>query len=131
MATLKFTNKRIITASNYKELSATYLEQMAFGATMGFGKEYTTPEDFLAQCGDGDIEDGEVELWDVEDAKNPYKPLYDCWIYMYGDTANIFHTGTTKDTGVAMTQSNFEVLVSTAENEQLAKDLHKAHRQKD
>ena len=87
---LIFKNKRRITSENYKELSPIQLQQMAICATTVFGNDYTTPEHLLEQCGDGDIEDGYVLLFDVVDKKTKDKVLYECWLYLYDETANVF-----------------------------------------
>jgi len=129
MTTLQFKNKRIINAENYKELSPVYLQQMAIGATLGFGEEFNTPEHFLEQNGDGDIEEGSVELWDIVDASAPDRVLYDCWYYL-ADTANVFYAGTDKDTGIAMCQDSFDNHTGTEEGEELAATLQKAYYQK-
>jgi hypothetical protein len=126
MQKLKFKNKRIIDTSNYKSLSDVHLKQMALGATMGFGSNYKTAEDFLEQCGDGDIEDGEVELWDIVDTANPNKPLYEFWYYL-GDTGNIFFAGTTNDIGIAMCQDSFDNHTDDDDNDVLAEALEKAY----
>jgi hypothetical protein len=107
MTKLKFQNYRQITAENYKELSEIQLQQMAISATLGFGEEYTTPEHFLEQSGDGDIEEAMVELWDVVDTANPNVVVYECWVYIV-DTANVFFVGTTTDTNAAMCQWSFD-----------------------
>ncbi len=125
MATLKFQNHRRITAKNYKELSEIHLQQMAISATLGYGKEYTTPEHFLEQSGDGDMEEAIVELWDVVEADKPDVVLYDCWVYIV-DTANVFFAGTTKDTNAAMCQFSFDDHSGDGSNEELCSDLQKA-----
>lgn len=125
MATLKFQNHRQITAKNYKELSEIHLQQMAISATLGYGKEYTTPEHFLEQSGDGDMEEAIVELWDVVEADKPDVVLYDCWVYIV-DTANVFFAGTTKDTNAAMCQFSFDDHSGDGSNEELCSDLQKA-----
>jgi len=130
MANLIFKNLREINVGNYKDLSETYLKQMAISATLGFGKEYKTPEHFLEQCGDGDINDGFVELYDIVEKENPDKVLYDCWFYL-GDTANVFFAGTTKDTLAAMCQDSFDDHTADGSNEQLCADLQKAYYNKD
>lgn len=130
MATLQFKDKREINAGNYKELAPVYLKQMAIGATLGFGEEFNTPEHFLEQCGDGDINDGMVELWDIVDESEPEKVLYDCWYYL-ADTANVFYAGTDKDTGIAMCQDSFDNHIGGAEADALAEALQKAYYQKE
>ena len=125
MATLEFKNCREINASNYKKLSKIHLQQMALGATMGFGEDFKTAKHFLEQTGDGDIEDGVVELWDVIDAKNPEKVLYECWVYL-ADTANVFFAGTATDTQAAMCQWSFDDHTGDGRNEELCADLQKA-----
>jgi hypothetical protein len=126
MAELLFKNCRIINVNNYKSLSEIQLKQMALGATMGFGKEYNTPEHFLEQCGDGDIEEGGVELWDIVDQKKPNEVLYECWYYL-GDTANVFFAATANDTQAAMCQGSFDDHTKDGSNEQLCADLQKAY----
>lgn len=130
MAELLFKNCRNINVNNYKSLSNIQLQQMALGATMGFGKEYKTPEHFLEQSGDGEIEEGEVELWDIVDMKKPNEVLYECWYYL-GDTANVFFAGTTKDTQAAMCQDSFDDHTIDGSNKQLCADLQKAYYAKD
>ena len=125
MPTLQFKNCRQITAENYKKLSKIQLEQMAISATLGFGDEYTTAEHFLEQSGDGDINDGVVELWDVVAAENPKKVLYECWVYL-ADTANVFFVGTTKDTQAAMCQWSFDDHTGNGSNTELCEDLQDA-----
>jgi len=125
MPNLQFKNKRIIDAKNYKTLNEVYITQMAIGATLGFGEEYNTAEHFLAECGDGDIEDGQVELWDIVEASNPDHVLYDCWCYLV-DTANVFHAGTVQETGVGMCQFSFDDHTNTEEGRNLAQDLQTA-----
>ena len=98
---------------------------MALGATMGFGEEFKTAKHFLEQSGDGDIEDGAVELWEVIDAKNPEKVLYECWVYL-ADTANVFFAGTATDTQAAMCQWSFDDHTEDGKNEELCADLQKA-----
>lgn len=129
MPTLKFQNFREINAENYKTLSEIQLQQMAVSATLGFGAEYITAEHFLEQSGDGDINDGVVELWDVVDTENPEKVLYECWVYL-ADTANVFHVGTTNDTQAAMCQWSFDDHTGDGSNEELCSDLQKAFDEK-
>jgi hypothetical protein len=52
---------------------------------------YNTAEHLLEQCGDGNIEDGYVLLFDVVDANDQDKILYDCWLYLFDETANVFY----------------------------------------
>lgn len=130
MANLKFTNQRQITAENYKELSNIQLQQMAISATLGYGKEFTTPEHFLEQSGDGDMEESVVELWDVVEADKPNIVLYECWVYIV-DTANVFFAGTTKDTLAAMCQWSFDDHTRDGSGEELCNDLQIAFDAKD
>lgn len=123
---LIFKNKRRITSENYKELSPIQLQQMAICATTVFGNDYTTPEHLLEQCGDGDIEDGYVLLFDVVDKKTKDKVLYECWLYLYDETANVFFAGTTDDVNVGMSQSFFEDYTD-GKNTQLTEDLQDAY----
>lgn len=129
MATLLFRNKREITGENYLELTPIYLKQMEKAATLGFGEQCTTAEQFLEETGDGDIEESYAELWDVADEKNPYIVLYNCWVYL-ADTATVFHAGTDTDTGIGMCQWSFESHSKDADM-QLAKDLQVAFNSKD
>lgn len=122
MAKLKFTNHRQITAQNYKALNEIHLQQMAISATLGFGEEYTTPEHFLEQSGDGDMDDAVVELWDVVEDSNPNVVLYECWVYIV-DTANVFFAGTTKDTKAAMCQWSFDDHTGDGSGKELCNDL--------
>ena len=124
MATLQFKNKREINAENYQDLAPVYLLQMAKAATLGYGEEFTTAEDFLSESGDGVIEDGIVELYDVVDSNNPNKVLYDCWVYLV-DTATVFHAGTDTDTGVGMSKWSFNKHSKEADDT-LAADLQLA-----
>lgn len=126
MANLQFKNKREINSENYKDLTEIHLQQMAISATLGFGSEYTTPEHFLEQTGDGDIEDGLAELWDIVDMVHPDKTIYECW-YFLGDTANVFVAGTTTDTDAAMCQDSFDDMSGDGSCEELCKDLQKAY----
>jgi hypothetical protein len=121
---LQFQNGRLITGRNYKTLDAVGLKQMAICARNGFGKEFTTPEHFLEQCGDGEFEEGEAELWDVTDSENPEKILYNAWIYL-ADTGNVFDAGTDKDTGVGMIQFDF-VDLKTNKNTALSDAIQEA-----
>ena len=130
MANLEFKNHRQITAENYKELSEVHLQQMAISATLGYGDEYTTPEHFLEQSGDGDMEDAVVELWDVVDTSNPDVVLYDCWVYLV-DTGNVFFASTTKDTLAAMCQWSFDDHTADGSNKELCNDLQIAFDKKD
>ena len=123
---LIFKNKRKITGENYKELAPIYLAQMAICATAGFGKEYNTAEHLLEQCGDGNIEDGYALLFDVVDTNDQDKILYDCWLYLFDETANVFFTGTTNDVNVGMSQSFFEDYTD-GKNTQLTEALQKAY----
>ena len=125
MTELKFINKRDINANNYKELPPVYIKQMEISATLGFGPDYATAEAFLEQCGDGDVEETFIELWDVVDSSNPDKALYDCWVYLV-DTANVFYAGTDNETGVGMCQSYFENIGGIEGGDDLAKALQKA-----
>ena len=125
MATLKFQNYRKITAENYKKLSEIQLQQMAINATLGFGKDFTTPEHFLEQSGDGDIKEAVVELWDVVEADKANFVLYECWVYL-ADTANVFLAGTIKDTNAAMCQWSFDDQTGDGSNEELCNDLQSA-----
>lgn len=129
MANLQFKNCRQIDANNYKQLTEIQLEQMAISATLGYGKEYTTPEHFLEQCGDGDMDAAVVELWDVVDTENPEKVLYECWVYI-SDTANVFLAGTITDTQAAMCQWSFDDHTSDGSNEELCADLQTAFDEK-
>ncbi len=123
---LQFKNKRKVTLKNYKTLSPVHLQQMAICATTGFGKNYTTPEQFLEQCGDGKIEEGYALLFDIVGSKAKNKVLYECWLYMYDETANVFFAGTTDDVNVGMSQSFFEDYTD-GENEVLVEDLQDAY----
>lgn len=123
---LQFKNKRKITSKNYKTLSPVHLQQMAICATTGFGEKYTTPEHFLEQCGDGKIEEGYALLFDIVDSKAKNKVLYECWLYMYDETANVFFVDTTTDVNVGMSQSFFEDYTN-GENEVLVEDLQDAY----
>lgn len=123
-----FKNKRKITADNYKKLAPIHLQQMSICATTGFGKEYTTPEDLLEQCGDGSMEEGYVLLFDVVNENAKDKVLYECWIYLYDETANVFFAGTINDVNVGMSQSFFEDYTE-GENTQLTEDLQQAYYQ--
>ena len=125
MPTLQFKNCRQINGENYKKLSKIQLEQMAISATLGFGNEFTTAEDFLEQSGDGDINEAVVELWDVIDTEKPDKILYECWVYL-ADTANVFFVGTTKDTQAAMCQWSFDDHTGNGGNTELCEDLQDA-----
>jgi hypothetical protein len=125
MSKLQFKNHRQINAQNYKKLSKIQLEQMAISATLGFGDEYTTPEHFLEQSGDGDINEAVVELWDVVETTKPEEVLYECWVYIV-DTANVFFVGTTKDTEAAMCQWSFDDHSKNGTNEELCNDLQEA-----
>ncbi len=130
METLIFKNCRIITQENYKELAPVYLEQMALSAGFGFGEEFTTAEEFLEQSGDGDIEQGEIEFWDVVSEKEPNKVLYNCWVYL-ADTANVFEAGTAIDTGIGMCQWSFELLRAKEDKAELLDALQDAFDLKD
>lgn len=112
---LVFKNCRKINYQNYKELAPVYIEQMAISATLGFGKQYTTAEDFLDQCSEGD-DSVMIELWDVVSENEPEKVLYDCWVYIV-DTANVFYAGTANDTGIGMCQWYFEGSLEDDEKE--------------
>ncbi len=125
MKKLQFKNHREVNAGNYKKLSKTHLDQMAISATLGFGEEYTTAEHFLEQSGDGDINDGAVELWDIVDTSTPEKVIYECWVYL-ADTANVFFAGTTNDTLAAMCQWSFDDHTSDGSNEELCAALQEA-----
>lgn len=107
MTALRFTNLRNITSENFAELPELHLRQMARAATLGFGVEYTTAEQFLEQTGDGDLEDGSAELWDVVDAADD-RVLYEAWVYLV-DTCTVFPAGTDLDSGIGMSQWSFEV----------------------
>lgn len=123
---LEFINKRKITADNYKELSTLHLQQMAICATTGFGTEYTTAEHLLEQCGDGNIEDGYALLFDIVNINEPDKILYECWLYLFDETANVFFVGTTNDVNIGMSQSFFEDYTDE-KNAQLTEDLQAAY----
>lgn len=125
METLFFKNCRIITQENYKDLAPVYLEQMGITAGFGFGEEFTTAEDLLEQSGDGDMEDAEVELWDVVAENEPNKVLYNCWVYL-ADTANVFEAGTAIDIGIGMCQWSFELLRTTEDKAELLDALQEA-----
>ena len=129
MANLVFKNLREINSQNYKSLSEIQLQQMAISATLGFGEAYITAEHFLEQSGDGNINDGCVELWDVIDTENPNTILYECWVYL-ADTANVFFVGTTKDTNAAMCQWSFDDHSSDNSIAALCADLQKAFDEK-
>ncbi|MBC8109832.1 MAG: hypothetical protein H7Y04_02095 [Verrucomicrobia bacterium] len=129
MPKLAFKNCRLIHAENYKKLDSIHLKQMGISATLGFGEDYTIPEHFLEQCGDGDIKDGEVELWDVIEAKSPEKVLYECWVYL-ADTANVFFVGTVKDTNAAMCQWSFDDHTEDGSIRELCSDLQEAFDEK-
>jgi len=66
-----------------------------------------------------------VELWDVVEAANPTKVLYECWVYL-GDTANVFIAGTAEDTDAAMCQWSFDDHTEDGSNEQLCAGLQEA-----
>lgn len=125
MTKLSFKNCRLINAENYKSLGEIHLKQMEISATLGFGKEYKTAEHFLEQSGDGDIDQGEVELWNVVATNDPTKLLYECWVY-HADTANVFYMGTTKDTNAAMCQFSFDDHSKDGSLEELCSDLQEA-----
>ena len=125
MGKLKFINRREINSLNYKDLNEVYLQQMAISATLGYGEEFTTPEHFLEQSGDGDIDEAVVELWNVVEAANPEVVLYDCWVYL-ADTANVFIAGTTTDTEAAMCQWSFDDHTKDGSNESLCHELQEA-----
>ncbi len=130
MPTLQFKNLRQINAQNYKGLSDIHLQQMSISATLGYGKEYTTPEDFLAQSGDGEFEDAIVELWDVVAENGPNTVLYECWVYL-ADTANVFFVGTATDTNAAMCQWSFDDQTADGSCAELCADLQNAFDKKD
>jgi hypothetical protein len=125
MGELIFKNGRNINGSNYKQLPDIYLQQMAISATLGFGPDYTSAEDFLSQAGDGDMNDAVVELWDVVHSDAPDKVLYDCWIYL-ADTGNVFYSGTLNDTLAAMCQWSFDDHTKDGSNQELCAALQKA-----
>lgn len=125
MAKLEFSNCREINAENYEVLSEIHLQQMGLAATLGFGKRYKTAKQFLKQSGDGDIEEGIVELWDVIDASKPKLVLYECWVYL-SDTANVFFATTSKNTLAAMSQWSFGDRSEDGSNKELCDDLQKA-----
>lgn len=50
----------------------------------------------LEQCGDGNIEDSFTFFIDVVDTNDQDKIVYDCWLYLFDETANVFFTGTLK-----------------------------------
>ncbi len=83
---------------------------MEISATRGFGAEYITAEHFLEQCGDGDMNDAVVELWDVVDA----------------DTATVFFAGTAEDTLAGMCQWSFDDHSEDKSNKELCQDLQEA-----
>lgn len=100
---LKFQNRRRITFDNFQSLPEIFFRQMGISARLGFGDEFSTPEDFLEES------EGEVELWDVVEQDGNGEVIYDCWVYL-ADTANVFHHATDIDTGVGMIQFDFDCL---------------------
>lgn len=127
---LQFKNCRIIDASNYQDLSEVHLQQMAISGKNGFGEGTETAEDFLTETGDGEIEEGAVELWDIVDNSNPDKVLFECWVYL-ADTANIFNAGTTEDTRLVMIQWGFENYSDNPALDAYIEPLHKAFNERD
>ena len=125
MTKLEFTNCREITAENYEALSEIHLQQMSLAATLGFGKRYKTAKQFLKQTGDGDLDEGIVELWDVIDTSKPTLVLYECWVCL-ADCASVFFAGTNKNTFVGMSQWSFGDRSEDGTNKQLCEDLQKA-----
>ena len=128
MSKLIFQNCRMIDVNNYKELPKINIAQMDIAAS-GFGDKYKTAKAFLTQAGDGNIEEGVVELWDVAQKSQKDVILYECWVYL-ADTAHIFHFGTDKDTGIAMMQWSFSD-VETGDEDGLSADLQEAFDTKD
>ncbi len=126
---LHFKNCREITFKNYQELTEVYLKQMAICGKNGFGEEFETAEDFLTETGDGELEEGFAELWDIVDAEKPEKVLYECWVYL-ADTANIFLPGTTNDTRIVMIQWDFENYSKNPELDHMIEPLQKAFKSK-
>lgn len=117
---LQFRNVRHITFDNFELLPEIFHNQMGISATLGFGKDFTTAEDFLEEC------EGEIELWDIVDTEGDGQPIYDCWVYL-ADTANVFHHATDIDTGVGMIQFSFECLKGKdADCKALATEIQKA-----
>jgi hypothetical protein len=98
---------------------------MVMAVGFGFGEEFTTAEDFLEQDGDGDIEQGNIEFWDIVAENEPNKVLYNCWVYL-ADTANFFEAGTTIDTGIGMCQWSFEILRTKEDKTELLDALQEA-----
>lgn len=92
-AMLKFRYKREITSENYKSLPDINLQQMAICAKLGFGKQYTTAEDFLTQTGNGNILEGYVQIFDVVAFENIQNKFYECFLYNF-DNADVFTFGT-------------------------------------
>lgn len=117
---LQFRNRRRITFDNYEALPEIFLRQMGISATLGFGKEFTTPEDFIEES------EGEIELWDIIDTEGNGEVIYDCWVYL-ADTANVFHHATDIDTGIGMIQFSFDCLKGQdADCKALAKEVQAA-----
>lgn len=126
---LVFKNCRIINFDNFSEQSEIHQQQMAICATNGFGEEFQTAEDFLAQTGDGEMEEGYAELWDIIDEANPTQVIYECWVYL-ADTANIFLPGTAIDTRLVMIQWDFENYSGNEELNSVVESLQIAFKNK-
>ncbi len=83
----------------------------------------------LTQTGDGEMEEGYAELWDIIDEANPAQVLYECWVYL-ADTANIFLPGTANDTRLVMIQWDFENYSGNEELNSVVESLQIAFKNK-
>lgn len=113
-ASLQFINKREITVKNYKSLPDIHLQQMALCAKLGFGEQYTTAEDFLAQTGNGNILEAYFQIFDVVSYENNQNKLYECIFYNY-DNADVFNFGTTINANSVMRKAGVFTALTTDE----------------
>jgi hypothetical protein len=114
---LLFKNFKLIQKKDLLKLDSIYQNQLLVVVRAFWGK--TTP---IKKVLDETYE-GNIEFWQVVDAKEPDKILYDVWV-ANADTAAVFYSGTTTNTTVGMIQFYFDTLdITTPELEALAKNL--------
>lgn len=128
MINLEYKNKKVINSKNYKDLNEIQLQQLAICASLSFGEAYSTAEDFLEQTGNGNIQEGYAELFDIAERGNQRKVLYQAWFYQFNN-ANVFFVGTTNNIGFGMREGFFKTQDENCEI--LCADLQKAYYSRD
>lgn len=96
------------------------------GAARYAGKKLATPRDFFVWMGkqvdEPPEKTGGGTRYAIERTDAKGKPVYEMWTFMV-DNGTVFNAGTSKESGVEMTQGFFRSMKDTPETKELSDDL--------